>query len=88
LSLIVVGFTVGEDFADVVDHPLYLVDVSEFLLLHYQGRANDLGGHRYVEEEGLIWLWRCQDRWLGGEHLELIECLLHLLHPTERVRLF
>jgi hypothetical protein len=44
LYLIVAGLTVGEDFADVVDRSLYLVDMSGFLLLYYQGSADDLGG--------------------------------------------
>jgi hypothetical protein len=44
LYLIVAGLIVREDLADVVDRPFYLVDVSEFLPLHYQGSADDLGG--------------------------------------------
>jgi hypothetical protein len=39
LYLIVVGFAVGEDFADVVDWSLYFVDMLGFLPLHYQGGA-------------------------------------------------
>jgi hypothetical protein len=52
LHLIVVGFTVGQDFADLVDRPLYLVDVSGFLSFHYQGCADNLGCCHNVEKEG------------------------------------
>jgi hypothetical protein len=57
LHLIVVGLAIREDLADVVDQPLHLVDMPGFLLLHYLGRAEDLGGSHYVEEEGLAQLW-------------------------------
>jgi hypothetical protein len=53
LHLIVVGLTVGEDLADVVDWLLYLVDVAGFLTFHHQGRVDDLGGCCHVQEEGL-----------------------------------
>jgi hypothetical protein len=43
LYLIVAGLIVGEDLADVVDWPLYHVDVPGLLPLHYQGSADDLG---------------------------------------------
>jgi hypothetical protein len=86
LQLIVEGFAVGEDHADLVDRPLYHLDVLGFLPFHNQGHANDLGGGRYIEDEGLVRLQRGQDRWLGDERIELVECLWYLLHPAERVR--
>jgi hypothetical protein len=52
-----VGLAIREDLVDVVDQPLHLVDMPGFLLLHYLGRAEDLGGSHYVEEEGLAQLW-------------------------------
>jgi hypothetical protein len=48
LYLIVVGFAAREDFIDVVDPSLFLVDVLGFLPLHYQGSADDLGGSHDV----------------------------------------
>jgi hypothetical protein len=57
LHKIIVGFAVGEVFADVVDRSLHLVDVSGFLPLHHQGHPNNLGGCRDVEEEGFTQLW-------------------------------
>jgi hypothetical protein len=51
-----VGLTVGEDFANVVDWSLYLVDVPGFLPLYYQGSTDDLGGGQDIQEEGLIGL--------------------------------
>jgi hypothetical protein len=33
--LIVAGLTVREDFADVVDWPLYFIDVPRLLLLYH-----------------------------------------------------
>jgi hypothetical protein len=56
LYLIVAGLTVGEDFANVVDWSLYLVDVPGFLPLYYQGSTDDLGGGQDIQEEGLIGL--------------------------------
>jgi hypothetical protein len=56
LYLPVVGLVVGEDFADVVDWSLYLVDMPGLLPLHYQGSADDLGGGRDIQEEGLTGL--------------------------------
>jgi hypothetical protein len=44
MYLIVAGFTVREDFADVVDNLLHLVDVLVLIPLYYQGGADDLGG--------------------------------------------
>jgi hypothetical protein len=35
LHLVVVSFTVEEDLADVIDWPMYLVDVSGFLPLYH-----------------------------------------------------
>jgi hypothetical protein len=55
LHLVVVDFTVGQDFADIVDRSLHLIDVSRFLPLHHLGRADDLGGCHNVEEEGFTW---------------------------------
>jgi hypothetical protein len=54
LYLIVAGLIIGEDHADVVHMPEDLVDVPRFLPLYYQGRADDLGGCGYVEEDGLV----------------------------------
>jgi hypothetical protein len=54
LHLIVAGLIVKEDLADVVDRPLHLVDVPEFLPFYNQGHTNDPGGCLYVEEEGLM----------------------------------
>jgi hypothetical protein len=56
LYLPVVGLVVGEDFADVVDWSLYLVDMPGLLPLHYQGSVDDLGGGRDIQEEGLTGL--------------------------------
>jgi hypothetical protein len=44
LYLIIADLTVGEDFADVVNRLLYLVDVLRLLPLHHQGSADDLSG--------------------------------------------
>jgi hypothetical protein len=49
-----VGLAIREDLGDVVDQPLYLVDVPGFLLLHYQDSANDMGGCHDIQEEGLM----------------------------------
>jgi hypothetical protein len=49
LHLILVGLAVREDLANVVDRPLYLVDVPRILMFYYQGHANNLGGSCYVE---------------------------------------
>jgi hypothetical protein len=56
LYLIVVGLTVKEYLADVIDWPLYLVDVPGLLPLHYLGSADDLGGCYDLQEEGLTGL--------------------------------
>jgi hypothetical protein len=53
LYQIIAGFTVREDLADVIDRPLYLVDVPGFLRLHYHGGGDDLAGHHDIQEEGL-----------------------------------
>jgi hypothetical protein len=71
-NLIVACFAIGEDFTDVVDRPLYLVDVLGLLPLYHQGGADDLGGCCEVEEEGLAWLRRGQDRWFGDESFEVV----------------
>jgi hypothetical protein len=42
--MIVAGFIVREDFANVVDRSLYLVDMLGFLPLYHQGGGDDLGG--------------------------------------------
>jgi hypothetical protein len=57
LYLTVVGLTIREDFANVVDRSLYLIDMLGLLPLHYQGSADDLGGGRDIQEEGLTGLW-------------------------------
>jgi hypothetical protein len=49
------------DFADVVDWPLYFVDVSGVLSFYHQGGANDLGGSRDIQKEGLARLRRGKD---------------------------
>jgi hypothetical protein len=56
LYLIVAGLTIRENLANVIDLPLYLVDVDGFLPLHYQGGVDDLGGCRDIHEEGLTGL--------------------------------
>jgi hypothetical protein len=48
LYLIVVGLIVREGFADVLNHPMYIVDVPGLLLFHHQGGADDLSGGRDV----------------------------------------
>jgi hypothetical protein len=53
LALIVASIIVGEDFADVIDWSLYLVDVPKLRPLHYQGNANDLAGGHDIQEDGL-----------------------------------
>jgi hypothetical protein len=57
LHLVVVSFTVGDDLADVIDWPMYLVDVSGFLPLYHQGRVDDLSCCRDIEEVGFTRLW-------------------------------
>jgi hypothetical protein len=52
----IVGLIVGEDFTDVVDRSMYLVDMFGLLSFHYQGSADDLGGGRGIQEEGLTGL--------------------------------
>jgi hypothetical protein len=44
MYLIVVGFTVGEDFAIVLDWSLYHVDVPGFLRIYHQDGTDNLGG--------------------------------------------
>jgi hypothetical protein len=58
------------------------------LPLHYQGSADDLGGCRNIQEEGLTGLWRGQDRRVGDECFEVVKRLLHLIRPKEGIRLF
>jgi hypothetical protein len=53
---------VSEDLADVVDWPLFLIDVHRLLLLHYQGSADDLGGCHDIQEECLARLRQSHDR--------------------------
>jgi hypothetical protein len=53
----VLACDLGEDFANVVERPLHLIDVSGFLPLNHQGHANDLGGCYDIEEEGFAQLW-------------------------------
>jgi hypothetical protein len=85
LYLIIVGLTIGEYVADVIDRPLYLVDVPGFLLLHYQGGVDDLGGCHDIQEEGITELWGGQDRRFGDECLEVIKRLLCLICPAEGI---
>jgi hypothetical protein len=54
---------------------MYLVDVPGLLPLHYQGSADDLGGGRHIQEEGLTGLWRGQGRRLGDEYFEVASTL-------------
>jgi hypothetical protein len=56
LYLIVVGLTVGEDLADIVDRHLYLVNVLGLFPFHYQGGADDLDSCRDIPEKGLTGL--------------------------------
>jgi hypothetical protein len=42
--MMVVGFIVEDDFANVVDWSLHFVDISGFLPLYHQGNADDLSG--------------------------------------------
>jgi hypothetical protein len=44
MYLIVAGFIVGEDLADIVNWLLNLVDVPELLPFHHQSSTNNLGG--------------------------------------------
>jgi hypothetical protein len=53
LYLIVVGLAVDEDLADVVDRPLYLVNMPGLFPFNYQGGADDLGGCCDIQEKGL-----------------------------------
>jgi hypothetical protein len=57
LYLIIASLTVEDDFIDVINRPLHLVDVLGFLLLHHQGCTDDLGGYHDILEEGLAGLW-------------------------------
>jgi hypothetical protein len=88
LYLILVGLAVGGDLADVIDRPLYLVDVPELLSLHYQGNTNDLGGCHDIQEEGLAGLRRGQDQRFGEKRLEVVKRLLCLVRLAEGIRLF
>jgi hypothetical protein len=81
----VAGLAVGEDFANVVDRSLYLVDMPGLILLHYQGSADDLGGGCNIHEEGLTGLRRGQDRRLGDERFEVVKHPLRLIRPVEGI---
>jgi hypothetical protein len=43
-----VSLAVEEDFANVIDWPLDLVDMPGFLPLHHLGSADDLGGYHDI----------------------------------------
>jgi hypothetical protein len=47
-----VGFAIKEDFVDVVDQPLHLVDMSGFLPLYHEDHTNDQSCCHDIVEEG------------------------------------
>jgi hypothetical protein len=58
--------------------------MAVFRSLHYDDRANHLGGRSDIEVQRFAVLRRREDRCVGERRLELVESLLGLDGPGER----
>ena len=77
----------AEYFADEVNRPLHLVDMTRLVSFDDRDGTHHIGGGGDVQDEDFPIFWCCWDGWQGEKVLELLECFGSIVVPLELVGL-